>query len=307
MQTILGGGGGIGKPLAKELKKFTDYIRIVSRHPKKINESDQTLSADLTNKDELYKAVAGSDVAYLTLGFEQYNSKVWREKWPPLIQHTIEACKKYDSKLVFFDNIYMYDCNSLGNITEDTPINPCSEKGKVRAKIAKMVINEFQQDELDAVIARSADFYGPNAANSVFSQTVIPNLKKGKKANWIADADKVHNFTYTVDAAKATALLGNTPEAYNQIWHLPTNHNKLTGEDWINLIANGLDVPPDYRTIPVWLMSILGAFVPIIREMREMAYQYDRDYFFNSSKFEQAFNFTPTTPEDGIRQTLHQP
>ncbi|HLR76391.1 MAG TPA: NAD-dependent epimerase/dehydratase family protein, partial [Balneolaceae bacterium] len=259
---------------------------------------------DLTHKKELFKAVEGSEIVYLTLGFEKYSAKVWRRKWPVLMKRTIEACKKYGSKLVFFDNIYMYDCAAIDNMTEQTVINPCSRKGKIRAEVAKMVTDEFQQNELNAVIARSADFYGPQAGNSILGQTVIQRLEKDKKALWMADTKKVHNFTFTLDAAKATALLGNTPDAYNQVWHLPTDHTKLTGSEWIELIAKELDKKPAYRTLPIWLMKAAGIFVPMMRELKEMAYQYDRNYFFNSAKFEEAFDVSPTTPIAGIRQVL---
>lgn len=304
MQTILGGGGAIGTPLAKELRNYTNKIRIVSRHPNKVNVTDNLFPADLTRKTELFSAVAGSDIVYLTLGFEKYSAKVWREEWPALMQNTIEACKKHGAKLVFFDNVYMYDCDSIGNMTEETPVNPCSEKGEIRAEVADMVADEFRQKDLSALIARSADFYGPGADNSVLEQTVIQNLKNGKKAMWMADAKKIHNFTFTRDAAKATGLLGNAPNAYNQIWHLPTDHTKLTGSEWIDLIANEMSVNPDYRTMPPWMMGLLGIFMPIMKELKEMAYQYDRDYFFNSAKIEEAFGITPTTPVQGIRQTL---
>lgn len=304
MQTILGGGGAIGIPLAKELRNHTNTIRIVSRHPNKVNVTDNLFPADLTRKTELFSAVAGSDVVYLTLGLEKYSTEEWAEKWPALIENVIGACKKHSSRLVFFDNIYMYDCDAIGNMTEETPINPCSQKGEIRAEVAKMVIDEFQKDELNAIIARSADFYGPGAHNSILEQTVIKNLKKGKKAMWMADAGTVHNFTFTPDAAKATALLGNSPNAYNQVWHLPTDHSKLTGRDWIELIAKEMDAKPAYRTLSIRMMGLLGYFMPIMKELKEMAYQYDRDYFFNSTKFEETFGVTPTTPEDGVRQML---
>ena len=56
MQTILGSGGAIGIPLAKELSKYTDLVRLVARHPKKVNESDELFTADLTNKEQVDKA-----------------------------------------------------------------------------------------------------------------------------------------------------------------------------------------------------------------------------------------------------------
>src|SRR5215218_6370420 len=117
MQTILGAGGAIGNSLAKELLHYTDTIRLVSRNPKRINERDELVAADLTNASATADAVRGSEVVYLLAGIP-YKLKVWQEQWPVIMQNVIEACKQHNAKLVFFDNIYMYDEKSLGNITE---------------------------------------------------------------------------------------------------------------------------------------------------------------------------------------------
>jgi nucleoside-diphosphate-sugar epimerase len=302
MQTILGAGGPIGTELAKALKMYTDTIRIVSRNPKKINDSDELFPADLTNAAEVDKAIEGSDIVYLTVGFE-YKLKVWQKNWPKLMSVVIESCKRHKAKLVFFDNIYMYDKSEIPHMTEKSRINPSSKKGKVRAEIAQMILNEIEKGTLNGLIARSADFYGPNANNNI-TQIIIDNFKKGKKANWLAKADKIHNFTYTPDAGKATALLGNTPDAYNQVWHLPSSHEKITGKQWIEAIAKEMNVMPKYQVLPVWLMSILGIFMPPIKELKDIAYQSDRDYFFDSSKFEKRFEVNPTPFETGIRETV---
>jgi nucleoside-diphosphate-sugar epimerase len=304
MQTILGGGGTIGTVLAKELTQYTDQIRIVSRNPKKVNETDQLFPADLSDTSHVNKAIEGSDVVYLTVGFD-YNRKVWREKWPPLMRSVIEACIQHQAKLVFFDNVYLYDRNFIGHMTEETPINPSSEKGEVRAEIAGMITDEIQRGNLTALIGRSADFYGPNNDKSVLVDSVFKNFQKGKPADWFASVDKLHSFTYTPDAAKAIALLGNTPDAYNQVWHLPTDGSRLTGKQWIELVAAEMNVPAKMRVLPVWMMGILGLFIPILKEFKEMAYQYDRDYHFDSSKFSNRFgDFKITTPQEGIKLTI---
>lgn len=303
MQTILGARGTIGNDLAKELLTYTDRIRLVSRNPKKINPTDELLAADLTDRNQVFKAVEGSEVVFLTVGFD-YKIKVWQKQWPPLMRNVIDACKQYSAKLVFFDNVYLYDANAIGHMTEETPINPISRKGKVRAEIAAMLMNEMKQGSLTALIARAADFYGPNNEKSLLIETVVKNFRQKKAANWFARTDKVHSFTYTPDAAKATALLGNTASAYNQIWHLPTDSTPLTGKQWVELFAQEMNVKPDVRALPTWLVRIIGFFVPIMSEFPEMAYQYDRDYVFDSQKFEKAFNFPITKPAEGVRQTV---
>jgi hypothetical protein len=43
-----------------------------------------------------------------------------------------------------------------------------------------------------------------------------------------------------------------------------------------------------------------------MREMVEMLYQYDRDYYFDSSKFNRYFKFIPTPPREAIQQMLKE-
>jgi nucleoside-diphosphate-sugar epimerase len=304
MQTILGAGGAIGVELTKSLKEYTSEIRLVSRNPQKVNIGDELLSADLLNLADVRKAVAGSSVVYLTAGI-LYNANVWKENWPKIMSNVISACKESKAKLVFFDNIYMYDANYLDGMTEETPIKPSSEKGKVRTQIADMILTEVAKGELTALIARSADFYGPGIKNtSMLTETVFKPLFSGKAANWMMSPNYKHSFTYTPDAAKATALLGNTEDAFNQVWHLPTASNPLTGKEWIESIARELGVKPKMQVAPKFLVRIMGLFVPIMKEMVEMLYQYDRDYDFNSSKFEKRFNFQPTPYKDGIKEVV---
>lgn len=301
MQTILGGGGAIGTELAKALTLYTTDIRIVGRNPKKVNESDTTFTADLTNFSNVREAVKDSEVCYLTAGLP-YNTPLWQEQWPVIMQNAIQACMEHNCKLVFFDNIYMYDGRYLSPIKEDNPINPPSKKGKVRADIAQLLMHAVEQNELTALIARCADFYGPSVkGTSILTETVIKPLSERKTANWLVNDTVKHSFTYTVDAAKATALLGNTPDAYGEVWHLPTAKNALTGKEWIELFSKELNVPPKHRIVSKLMVRLFGLFMPVMRESYEMLYQYDKNYVFNSDKFDKRFHFKTTSYEEGAR------
>lgn len=302
MQTILGSSGVIGTELAKSLTQYTDKIRLVSRNPKRVNPNDQLVIADLTNAQQVLSAVEGSEVVYLTAGI-QYKISEWQKQWPVIMKNVIDACKTHKSKLVFFDNVYTYGLVK-GWMKEDTLVNPVSKKGEVRAQIAQMIMSEVERGNLDAIIARAADFYGPNTPLSFATVTVFHNLKKGKKAQWFLDANKKHSMTFTPDAGKATALLGNTKTAYNQIWHLPTDKNALTGKEFIEIAAKEFGVKPEYVVLKKWIIQLVGVFIPVVKESIEMLYQNEYDYLFDSSKFEKAFNFVPTSYKDGIAATV---
>lgn len=304
MQVILGAGGTIGRLLAKELPAFDAHIRLMNRHPKKINDSNELFSGDLLKKEDVDKAVQGADIAYLVAGVE-YKSKAWREKWPVIMQNTIDACKKHGVKLVFFDNPYMYDSAQMENLTEETPINPVSKKGKVRALVAENLVKEMKSGNINAMIVRASDFFGPEVGTSIMMETVYKKLKHGKTPIWLGNPAAYHSMTYTVDAAKATALIGNTPDAYGEIWHLPTATDKLTGQQWVELIANEFGRPAKFKSMPGKVVRFIGNFVPLFRELGDVMPHYDSNYFFNCEKFKKRFpDFAITEPAKGIKETV---
>jgi nucleoside-diphosphate-sugar epimerase len=302
-QVILGSGGSIGTLLAKELARFKTDIRLVARNPQPVNDSDEILKANLLDPQQVLETVDGCAVAYLTVGLP-YKTSIWEQQWPLIMSNVIEACKQHKCKLVFFDNVYMYDPAQISLMTEETPVAPTSAKGKVRAQIAQMLMDEVKAGELQALIARSADFYGPGKINGLLNETVLKNFAKGKKANWLGRVDVKHAFTYVPDAAKATAMLGNAKDVWGQVWHLPTADNPLTGLEWMENIAAEMGAKCRYNVSGKGLLKVMGWFMPFLSELPEMLYQYDRDYVFDSSKFERRFKFEPTPYVIGIRETV---
>jgi nucleoside-diphosphate-sugar epimerase len=301
LHTILGANGTIATELIPILRSAGEKIRLVSRNPKQ-TEGAEIFTADVFIRDEVFQAVKGSDIVYLLVGL-QYDIKVWRVCWPVIMRNVIEACKATGAKLIFFDNVYMYG-RVKGKMTESTPFNPCSEKGKVRAEIDEMLLKEMNNGSLRAIIAKAADFYGPRAtATSGPYIMVFDRLKKRKAGQCFINANQVHSFTYTPDAARGLYILATTESAYGQTWHLPSALPGLTSNEFISIAAKYMNAKAKVQVLPKWLISIAGLFVPIMREMGEMLYQNEFPYEFDSSKFEKAFHFKPTSYEEGIRIT----
>src|SRR5262249_13560112 len=140
MITILGAGGVIANDVVKLLSARRQPFRLVARHARAVSAGAEVISADLSDKDQTIRAVAGSSIVHLLAGLK-YDHNFWAEMWPRIMANTIEACKRAHAKLIFFDNVYMYG-KASGAMTEETPFNPCSKKGEVRAKIATSLINE---------------------------------------------------------------------------------------------------------------------------------------------------------------------
>jgi len=300
--TILGAGGSIGNALTYELLKANENVRLVSRSNYSIT-GTESFKADISSYEETLNSLQDSDVVYLCAGLA-YELKVWRELWPKIMQNAIDACKKVNTKLIFFDNVYMYG-KVDGKMTETTPYNPCSKKGEIRVKIATMLENEMKQKNINAIIARSADLYGPFATkNSVPFILVIDNLMKGKKAQWLIDVNKTHSFSYTIDSAQALHLLSGRDECYNQVWHMPTCNPGIYGKTFIELVAKELGIDAKYSVLRKWMVKMAGLFNKTVNESYEMLYQSEFEYYFDSTKFNDFFNFKPMTYPEGIKETI---
>jgi nucleoside-diphosphate-sugar epimerase len=301
LHTILGAGGAVGNQLFPFLQEKNQRVRLVSRNAQPIA-NVEAIATDITNYDQTLDAVKGSDIVYLLAGLA-YDIRVWKKSWPRIMTNVIDACKASHCKLIFFDNVYMYG-KVDGVMTEETPFNPISKKGEIRATIATQLLNEMKAGNIQALIARSADFYGPvGFSTSVPNMLVFANLKKGKRAQWLVNAKVLHSFTYVPDAAKALYLLANKEEAFGQTWHMPTANNPLTGEEFIKKAAKQMNTSDDYSVITKGLMFMAGLFNRSIKESIEMAYQSEFSYLFDSSKFNNTFRFEPTSYDEGIAET----
>ena len=301
MITILGAGGAISDQLVKLLGERKQPFRLVGRNPRMVTGAAEIRPADLSDPSQTVAAVKGSNLVYLLVGLK-YDHRIWAETWPRIMANTIEASKRAGAKLVFFDNVYMYG-QVKGAMTEETPFHPSSKKGEIRARIAQSLANEWKSGSVTAMIARAADFYGPEARNSVPNLLVFDPLSKNQKASWLVNDAVAHSYTYTPDAARGVVMLAETESAWNQTWHLPTAPNPLTGKEFITHAARELGVRPRYRVLNRPMLKIAGWFNPTIGESYEMLYQSDSPYIFDSSKFAGAFRFSGTDYAEGIRQT----
>ena len=301
MITILGAGGAIGNELAKHLAARNQPFRLVGRSPRPVPGAAELLAADLTDMDQAVRAVAGSSVVYLVVGLK-YDHKVWQEMWPRIMSNAIEGCKRAAAKLVFFDNVYMYG-KVGGAMTETTPFNPCTKKGEIRARIATALVNEWRSGSLTGMIARAADFYGPDARTGVPNLLVFEPLSRKKKASWLVNDSVPHSFTFTQDAAQSLVQLTERATAWNQTWHVPTAPDPLTGREFITLAAKEFGISPRHRVLSRPMLRIAGWFDPLVAESYEMLYQSDSPYLFDSSKFAKEFGFAGTPYPEGIRST----
>jgi nucleoside-diphosphate-sugar epimerase len=301
LQTIIGGNGTIGTEVAKKLHMMNIQVRIASRSPKKVNATDQVFAMDVFNEQSVSDAIKGSSVVYLILGLP-YKDQVWLDGFPRAVRAVINACKKEGAKMVYFDNVYMYG-RVDGTMTEDIPSKPDSVKGTARMIAADLILEAIKTQEVQAMICRSADFYGDYPYYDVIKQIAV-SLQKNKKAMLLFRDDKKHSLTYIPDAANAVAFLAQQPDAYQQIWHLPADPNALTGKQLVELVAEIIKKEPRYKVISKGIIKFISIFNRQLKELIKLSYQWENDYLFSSAKLEKTYNLKALSYKEGITEHL---
>ncbi|EPX95954.1 MULTISPECIES: SDR family oxidoreductase [Ralstonia] len=300
MQTILGANGQIAMELARELhRNYTSELRLVSRTPRKVNDTDSLVSANLLDAEQTTEAVKGSSVVYFTAGLPP-DTHLWETQFPVMLKNALDASRAAGAKFAYFDNTYMYPQDARLQ-TEATPFAPVGRKGRVRAAMASMVLDEMARGEIPVLIGRAPEFYGPGRTQSFTNALIIENLETGKKPRVPVRDDTRRTLIWTPDASRALAALGNTPDAFGQTWHLPCDDDRLTYRQFVAMASDVFGRETSYTVIGKWAMTAAGLFSKPVREIRELLPRYEQDNLFDSTRFKRRFpEFKVTSYREGL-------
>lgn len=269
MQTLLGATGQIAVELARELKRaYTSDLRLVSRRPRKVNDTDALVPADLLDAGQAAAAVEGSSVVYFTAGLPP-DTALWEAQFPVMLKNALAASRAAGTRFVYFDNTYMYPQDGRV-LTEEAPFAPVGRKGKVRAAMASSVLQEMARGDIPVLIGRAPEFYGPGRTQSITNTLVIDRIRAGKTPRVPVQDDTRRALIWTPNASRALAALGNAPDAYGQTWHLPCDDDRPTYRQFVILACEVFGVAPSCQVIGQWTLTAAGLVSKQVRGLREL-------------------------------------
>lgn len=301
IHTVLGASGAIGYAVIKELKNRNLTIRAVERTAglKDI----ETVEANLLNEAETIKSVQFSSFVYLCIGLP-YQSKVWQTDWPLLMRNVIMACEKTNAKLIFLDNAYMYSQPLTIPFKENHPQKPTTKKGLIRKQTTDLLLTAINERKVQAVIGRSSDFYGDYSVNSPFYISFLQNMLKGKAPQVLGKKGITHTYANTEDNGKALVALALDETTYGDVWHLPVG-KPITFDEINEMMNKELGTNFELSYVPKFMRKILSFFIPPLKDVEEMLYQFENPYEMNYDKFKNHFpDFTITAYNEGIKKMI---
>ncbi|MEM9069422.1 MAG: NAD-dependent epimerase/dehydratase family protein [Myxococcota bacterium] len=296
------GAGQIGLPLAARLASQGTEVRLVRRGlPGPDIDGVTWCQGDVRDPDFAAACTEGAAVVYNCMNPAAYHR--WPTLLPPLVRGVLRATRRAGARLVCLDNLYMYGAPD-GPMREDSPLQPCSEKGALRAELAAELQDAHQRGDVEIAIGRASDFFGPSAPRAaIFHDRFFERVARGASVEVFGDPDRPHAYSYTLDVVEGLATLGSSDEAFGRVWHLPVSSQETT-RALIERFANALGQAARVRSIPRWMLRMAGWFVPIAGAVVEMTYQWETDFRVDDGAFRSTFGVEPTPVDVAVDATL---
>ncbi len=301
---VVVGAGQIGPEVARRLVKGGHRVRMVRRSGGGDDVPGvEWARGDITDRAFVDGAFANAAVVYNTANPARYDR--WDELLPPLLTSIREGAGRAGARLVQLDNLYMYGRPKNGVLREDTPIEPCSKKGELRARLARELFAAHERGDVEVACGRAGDFFGPGTGrnSTVLGAPFFERLRRGQSAMVFGDPDLPHAYSYSRDVAEGLVVLGREPAAAGKVWHLPVAWNGTTREI-VARFAEAAGQKPRLFRLPTWLLRIVGLFMGEAGALAEMIYQWETPYRLDDSAFRAAFGVSATPIDQAVRETL---
>jgi nucleoside-diphosphate-sugar epimerase len=300
---VIFGAGQVGTPLAARLLAAGKRVRVVKRSPGGTAAGAEARPGDAADAAFCKAAAQGAAAVYHCMN-PAYDSALWAKLVPVYMDNLIAAAGAAGARLVVLDNVYMLGRPGGRPLNEDTPVNPCSRKGEIRARAAERLFEAHRRGEVRAVAGRASDFYGPGGKLTYLGDFFWKPVRSGSKVRSPVDPDAVHTYHYIPDVAAGLAALGCAgDDVAGGPWMLPCQPAGTLRELAARL-AQALGRPIELGTLPKFVLRAAGLFVPLVREMNEMLYQWDEPFVVDDRRFRQRFGAAPTDPEAAARDTV---
>ncbi len=301
---VIGATGALGSAIVRRLREEGKLVRAVARDVELANQmlpaSAGVVQGDMALKDNVLSSLKGAAVIYHCVNI-RYSE--WAKYMPALTANILEGARRANAKLVFPGNVYGYGPLQSVPAKEDHPQAATTKKGRVRILMEKMLMDAHGRGQVEVVIPRFPDFYGPFVTNPLMAP-IFQAALAGKDASWPGSLDAPHDLIFVEDAARACVLLAGTDDAYGQAWHVP-GPGPLTGRQFMEMIFRTAGNPPKVRSLSHLLFRLFGILIPDAGEMVELLYQFEQPMVLDGGKFSRAFPSFQYTPHDeAVRRTV---
>ena len=287
---VVVGAGVVGSALAKLLADDGQEVIVITRSGSgPTHKNIKRIAADVSDLSNLLQ-IAPSAAAIYNCVNPPYH--LWATEWPPIAESFLGYAEKTGAVLVTCSNLYGYGPVDVP-MTESLPLNAPGVKGKVRAQIWLDAKALHDAGKIKTTEVRGSDYVCAGEQSRV-GERVLPKVLAGKPAQVLGDIDVKHTWTYPLDVARLMQIVAKDSKAWGKAWHVPSNEAKTQKELVTELAAVAGVKNPKLSSVPNVIWNLLAVFNPLMKALKETAYQMERPYILDDSAARKAFGMQPT-------------
>jgi nucleoside-diphosphate-sugar epimerase len=300
---VLFGAGQVGYPLAERLVALGKRVRVARRSAGHVPPQCEVVLGDAGAQDFCVQAARGAATIYHCMN-PPYDARVWARQLPLYMDNLVAAAAGTRARLVVLDNLYMLGRPDGRLLDEDTPMNPCSRKGEIRARVAERLFEAHRRGDILATAGRASDFYGPGGTLTGLGDFFWPRALAGKRAYSPYRLDAVHTYHYIPDVAVGLATLGCAEaDVYGRPWMLPCV-KAGTLRELVRRLESCLYRSIKIAQVPRWMLKTLAIGMPLARELDEMQYQWDEPFVVDDRRFRERFGLAAINADEAAQRTV---
>lgn len=209
---VIGGAGFIGTHLRKHLKRQGHEVISLDNffHPCKADHSD-VVYADIRYYDEIEGHIAKADIVFALAAQIHVDRSIHFPQETVDINvkgtmNVLEACKKYDKKMIFASTSEVYGTAQTEDIAESHPLDGQSPYAASKTAGDRMCKAYWDTFGTEVVILRNFNVFGPwqndtsyGSVISIFTRAAL----LGEPLKIFGDGSQERDYMYVDDAVKA--------------------------------------------------------------------------------------------------------
>jgi nucleoside-diphosphate-sugar epimerase len=301
----LGATGSVGSAFVTKVLETDRPVTILVRDREKAKRlfgkktGLEIVEGDVMDSDLISRLARGKNFIFHGIN---YPYDKWEGNMEMATANVIKAAKQNKATILFPGNIYNFGMTTP--ITEDSKPAPITKKGKIRVKLEMMLKDAVIEGNCRVLVLRLPDFFGPNVTNGLM-MPIFKSALEGKPMKWLIRTDIPHQLVYIMDAGEVFVRLMYREDLANYE-EINFGGRKVSSvEHWLEKIGELAGTKPKIKKISKFALTLLSPFVPVVREVKEMAYLFENNIELKDDKLKKMIpDFHPTPMNTANQETL---
>jgi nucleoside-diphosphate-sugar epimerase len=188
-----------------------------------------------------------------------------------MAENVMAACAENGARHFFPGTVYNFGSPIPAIITEETPQNPTTAKGRIRVAMEELFRHEADTGRVRTTILRAGDFFGGKGTGAWFDLVVASKFGKGVYTA-PGKVDLVHEWAYLPDLAAAFVALADNRDKLGAFECFNFADHAVTDLAMKAAAQSALGECLELASMPWWVLRLGSPFNPMWKAIVSMSY-----------------------------------